>query len=415
MWRLILVFTLMGLGVMAKDISKIDALIEKCLPEVTALRHAIHAEPELAYTEFKTAEKIIAILEKLPGITLRKGVAGTGIVAVLGADKPGPCCALRADMDALPIQEETGVAYASKIPGKAHSCGHDGHVACLAGAAIALSQMADQLKGPVKFIFQPAEEGGAGARAMVEEGVLKNPDVKAIFALHGFPYLPVGTIATRSGASMASTDALDIVIKGVGTHAASPHSGVDPIVAASHVITALQGVVSRHTSPVESVVVTIGSIHGGTARNIIPDQVTLSGTIRTLSDSARSKTAAAVRRVVEQTAAAHGAEAEVKIKAGYPVMYNDAKAIELVEKTAFKIMKEELVHTNIPPSLGGEDFAFYAQQVPGGYWRLGVAKEGQPVVPLHSPRYNFADEALPTGIRLHVSVALAFADSDLAK
>jgi len=385
----------------------LEPLVARCLPEIVALRHDLHAEPELSFKETNTARRVAGMLEKLPGMTLRKQVAGTGIVAVLGAEKRGPCVALRADMDALPIQEATGVPYASKHPGHAHACGHDGHVACLVGAATVLAQLAGRLSGPVKFIFQPAEEGGGGGRLMCEQGALEHPSVRAIFALHAWPHLPLGTIGVRSGPAMASTDAIDIVVQGRGTHAAAPNKGVDPILVAAHIVTALQTVVSRQLPPAEPAVVTIGCIQGGTARNIIPEQVRLGGTIRTLTDASRTAAAAAVRRISEQTALAHGARAEVQITPGYPVLVNHAAAADYIRRTALSELGPQAFSDDLPVSLGGEDFAYYAQRIPAALWRLGIGAPGDPhPEPLHSPRFDFPDAALAIGIRMEVALAL---------
>lgn len=384
----------------------LEALIAEILPGIIELRHAIHADPELAFQEVNTSGRILTLINKLPGLKVRTQVAKTGIVATLDGEKTGPCIALRADMDALPIKEESNAPYASKNPGRAHSCGHDGHVACLVGAAMVLTRLRDKLAGPVKFIFQPAEEGGGGGGIMCEEGALENPKVDAIFALHGWPHLPLGTVGVRCGPAMASTDSLDIVIHGRGTHAAAPHNGVDPILAASHVVTALQSVVARQISPTESAVVTIGHIEGGTARNIIPEQVLLRGTIRTLNAQVRETTIAAVRRIIEHTSLAFGAEADVSIKTGYPVLVNHAAATAHIRQAAVEQLGADHFNDTIPVSLGGEDFAFFAQRIPAALWRLGISPPGGKAEPLHSPRFNFPDEALPIGIRMHVAIAL---------
>ncbi len=378
------------------------------LADLTALRHALHANPEPAFEEHATAERILSELKRIPSLTIRAGVATTGIVATLGAGKPGPCVALRADMDALPMTEETGLPYASKRAGFAHACGHDGHVTCLVGAARVLAEMVDDLSGPVRFIFQPAEEGGGGGLLMCEQGALEDPPVAVAFALHGHPQLTVGQVGVRGGPVMASTDALNITVTGKGTHAASPHLGVDPVLAASQLVVALQTVVSRQLPPYEPAVVTIGSIAGGTARNVIPDRVELRGTIRTLSEQARMKAAAAVRQVARGTAAAHGATVDVDIVSGYPVLVNDPALADFTRATAGQELGSECLG-EIPLSLGGEDFAYYAERVPAVMWRLGTGGPDAASTPtLHNPRYNFADGAIATGVRMHCALVFGY-------
>lgn len=377
------------------------------LPEWVALRRDLHAHPEIGYKEFRTAELVATRLEALPGMQVRRGVAGTGVVATLGADKPGPCLAFRADMDALPIQEKSEKSYASTIPGMAHACGHDGHVACLIGAASMMAAFPEKLVGPIRFIFQPAEEGGAGAKYMIEGGALENPRPVAIFGLHGWPHLPVGTIGVRAGAMMASTDAINITVHGRGTHAAYPSNGIDPIVAAAQIVTVLQSVVTRISDPVEPIVLTIGSFHAGTARNVIPDSARLEGTLRTLSAVQRALMKPAIVRAVEQTASALGARAEIEIVEGYPVNVNDPQVKAFVYQTAVDALGEDWVTDKIPLSMGGEDFAFYQQELPGCFIRLGItpAQTTGDVAPLHHSTFDFNDDAITTGVTLFCAIA----------
>lgn len=387
----------------------LQPLIDRLLPELVALRHALHAHPELGFAEHATAARIAARLRDVPGLHVMTGVAGTGIVATLGADKPGPGVALRADMDALPMTEETGRPWTSQVPGCAHCCGHDGHVTCLVGAATILAEVADELSGPVRFIFQPAEEGGGGGQLMCEAGVLTHPPMQVAFALHAWPATPLGCVGIRAGPVLAATDAVDIVIQGRGTHAASPHRGVDPILIAAHVVTALQSVAARSIGPTESVVVTIGRIDGGTVRNVIPERVTLNGTIRSLTPAVRAAATAAVRRVTEQTALAFGGRAEVTITPGYPVTVNDRAATEFFVRTARAALGDAAVHDDLPVSMGGEDFAYFLERVPGALWRLGVgAPDTSEPIPLHSPFFDFPDAAIPIGVRLHCELARRF-------
>lgn len=380
------------------------------LPELVAFRRDLHAHPEIAFQEKRTAEKVAAWLAKLPGMQIRQGVAGTGVVATFGADNPGPSLAFRADMDALPMDDKCGKPYASKNPGVAHACGHDGHVACLLGAASLMVEFPEKLAGPVRFIFQPAEEGGAGAKFMCEQGALDDPRPVAIFALHGWPQLPAGTVGLRSGPIMASTDAINITIHGRGCHAAYPHRGVDPVAAAAHVVVALQTVVSRLTDPTEPAVVTIGSFHAGTARNVIPDYATLQGTLRTLSENKREAARAAIRQVAAQTAAAFGARAEIDIEVGYPVNVNDPELTQFVTETAIQVLGQPQVATDLSLSMGGEDFAFYEQHVPGCFWRLGIAPTdgSKGVESLHNAALDFNDDAIATAVTLHCATAWAW-------
>jgi len=313
---------------------QINGLIDAILPAITALRHEIHAHPELGFEEVETARRVVSHLQRLPNLKIQTGVAKTGVVAVLNAGKPGPCVGLRADMDCLPIVEESDISYKSTCPGKMHACGHDGHTATLVGAAMVLSRLADELPGQVKFIFQPAEEGGGGGEVMCNEGVLENPKVDAIFALHGWPLLDLGVVGVRGGPSLAATNPFEITVHGVGSHAAWPHGGVDPIVAGAHIVTALQTVVARNSDPLDSVVVTVGKFHAGTAVNIIPPTAELAGTIRTLRPETRVKTVERVRQIAEHTAAALGARAEVRIREGYPALVNDEAAAALVAEVA---------------------------------------------------------------------------------
>ncbi len=386
-----------------KDLS---ALIESVMSDVVGLRHEIHTHPELAYQEYETSRRVVERLSKIPGLKIQTGLAGgTGIVATLNGGKSGKCVALRAELDALPVHEETGRAYASKTPGKMHACGHDGHTSALVGAAMVLSKMADDLPGAVKFIWQPAEESGGGGEKMCKEGVLDSPKVDAIFACHGWPSLPVGHVGVRSGAVLASTNPWTMTVHGKGTHAAYPHKGIDPIVAACHIVNAWQTIVSRGTSPTDSCVVTVGKFHAGTAENIIPPAATLGGTIRTLNAETRKWAVGEVRRIAEKTAEALGARAEIEIREGYPVTVNDARTAEFVAGVAREVVGTGNVETNEPPSLGGEDFAYYAQRVPAAFWRLGVREKGVDEMPaLHHPKYDFNDAALPIGVRMHCEI-----------
>ena len=385
-----------------------DKRIEALLPDLIAFRRDLHAHPETAFNEHRTARLIAERLEALPGMSVRRGVAGTGVVATLGGKSAGQCLAFRADMDALPMDDGCGKPHASTFPGVAHACGHDGHVACLLGAATLMAESPARLAGPVKFIFQPAEEGGGGARHMIDEGALENPKPGAIFALHGWPDLPAGTIGFRSGPVMASTDAIDITVHGRGTHAGYPHLGIDPVVTAAQMVVSLQTAASRFRDPLDPVVLTFGSFHSGTARNVVPATASLQGTLRTLSEKQRNTMKGLIRQVAEQTAAAFGARAEVAIVEGYPVTSNDPELTSYLRQTAESAFGKERVKALVSATMGGEDFSFYQQRIPGCIFRLGVARPDAigAAVPLHHPAYDFNDDSIATGVA--VLCALAF-------
>lgn len=393
---------------------EVKLLINRYRKELIQLRHDIHAYPEPAFEEFETAKKVCNTLQRIPGIEIESGIAETGVVATLGREKKGPCVALRADMDCLPITEATGAAYTSTRPGLMHACGHDGHTTCLIGAALVLGELQDNLQGPVKFIFQPAEESGGGARKMVEAGVLSNPEVDAIFGLHGWPELKVGEITSAPGPVMAGDDRFTITIKGVGAHAAAPHTGVDPIVIAAQIVNSLQTIVSRSLDPLKNLVLTIGKIQAGTASNIIPTSAELVGTIRCFDSAVRSMAVTKLQLIAEQTARAFGARATVQIEEGYPSVVNDERAYEFFSSVAEKSGLKTI--TGLFPVMGSEDFSYYAQKVPGMYWALGVCPENCDSYPaLHNPGYDFTDQAIDAGVMLHAITALKFASEWAAR
>ncbi|MBS12753.1 MAG: amidohydrolase [Gemmatimonadetes bacterium] len=386
----------------------IAPIIDGVVDEITSLRHEIHENPELKYEESGTAERVLKHIRPIEGIEIWTGVAETGVVATLGGERDGPCVALRADMDALPMEETNDVPYRSKVPGKMHACGHDGHTSCLVGAVKVLSEIRDELEGPVKFIFQPAEEGGAGGKRMCEEGVLDDPKVDAIFGFHGWPDFTQGQVGVHPGAFLASSDTFDITIEGTGAHAAFPHFGVDPIVVASHVVTAIQSIVSRNTDPLQSAVVTVADIKAGTAYNIIPQTATLKGTIRALDEMVRQTTHERVRQIAEKTAEAFGARADVTNRFGYPVTFNHQNACDYAQGVVDGI--EDLAGQDMLPVMGGEDFSFYSERIPATFLALGVRPLDRDTYPnLHQSDYDFADGAIPHGIRLHTEIARQFA------
>lgn len=384
--------------------TNVEDLIQNHMADLICLRHEIHQNPELGYQEHGTAKRVVAALDGIEGLDIRTGVAETGVVVTLGADRPGPMVALRADMDALAIQETSGLPYASATDGKMHACGHDGHTTCLVGAVRVLSVIRDELAGPVRFVFQPAEEGGGGGGRMCDEGVLDG--VKAIFGLHGWPYLPQGELGVRSGPFLASSDRFRIVVDGHGAHAAFPHQGVDPIPIAAQIVLGLQTIASRQTDPLDAVVVTVAQIHGGTADNIIPAQIELRGTLRSLQAGTRRSAMDQIERIATQIAAAHQARAQVTITEGTPVLANDRIAAGFGQQVA---PTASLTPVDIDPVMGGEDFAFYAERIPAAFFALGVRPPDRDSYPaLHQPDYDFPDAAIATGVALHVQLARRF-------
>ena len=385
------------------------ATIREILPEIIALRHELHGHPEIRFEERWTSDRIARFLEE-NDIPYTRGFAkGTGIVAML----PGPeakTVALRADIDALEIQEETGAAYASTIPHRMHACGHDGHTAVLCGAAKVLARHRDALKGTVRFIFQPAEESAGGARYMVEEGVMDGVD--AVFALHAWPTIPVGHVKLRAGTMMATAGFFRVDITGKGCHGADPGAGIDPIVAAAHITTALQTITSRELDPSEAGVVTVGHIEAGSASNIIPDTALLEGTIRALTEETAQRIAQAVERIVEHTAQALRAVAKVRFgEPPYPPVINDPAMTEFVRETVVETLGADKLVEAPHPSMTAEDFAFYLQRVPGAFIWLGNAFPEGPGHPLHSARFDFNDAAITPALTLMTNLAARFLQS----
>jgi hippurate hydrolase len=367
---------------------------------ISTLRQAIHREPELGFDTKKTAGKVLDALDGLP-LEIQTGLAQNGIVATLEGGGEGPTVGLRADMDALPITEETGLPFASEVEGKMHACGHDGHTSMLVGAAHALCGMRDRLNGTVKFLFQPAEEGGGGGKVMVDEGASDGLD--SIFALHLWPGLPFGTVATKAGPIMAAADAFEMEVRGTGGHGAMPHLSADAVVIAAHVVTALQTVVSREVDPVEPAVLTVGEIGAGTAFNIIPETARLGGTVRTLDEELRKRMPERIEAVAQGVAGGMRADAHLDYTFSYPVTRNDAEAADHVLGIAGDLFGDDSVLELANPSMGAEDFAYFLQKVPGAFVWLGV---GEDVSGLHTPQFAFDEKVLPRGAALLTALAL---------
>ncbi|MDH7488638.1 MAG: amidohydrolase [Anaerolineae bacterium] len=372
------------------------------LPRLVEIRRRLHQYPELGFQEHQTAEYIAGLLASL-GLKPRTGVGKTGVVADMGAGRP--IVALRADMDALPIQEENDVPYASRNPGVMHACGHDVHMACLVGAAILLRE--HSLPGTVRLIFQPSEEeqdaeGQSGAMRMVAEGVMDG--VSAVFGMHVDDEAYAGTAGVRPGPVMAAADAFRIVVRGQGSHGAYPHKGVDPILLAAQVVVSLNHVVARRISPLDSGVISIGSIHGGTKSNIIPAEVEIKGTVRSFTPEVRGALFDGVRRACE-VARALGGDYDVAIQEGYPPTVNDPELTRLAQRVGHELLGERF--GDQPVEMGAEDFSIFAAKAPGCYLRLGVRASGQPLRAIHTSRFDVDESALAVGAALFAALALA--------
>lgn len=367
----------------------------------------LHRNPELGTKEFKTQALILEELEKM-GVEAAP-IADTGVVGLIRGGKPGKTVAFRADMDALPITEQTNLPYSSQNPGVMHACGHDAHVTVLLGAAKMLCARAATMRGNVKLLFQPAEEGIGGAERMIADGCMENPHVDAVFFSHCTAEYPAGAIMLRSGPATASSNPFTVTFRGKGTHGAKPQNGTDSIVAACQTVLALQTISSRRTSPTDSVVVTVGSIHGGTTGNVIPETVTLSGTIRTLTPETRARVKADFRQIVSGTAAAMGVEAEIDMVDGYAATINDEAMTQLVRSAAQTLLGKEHVFPMKTPTMGSEDFGYYCQKAPGCYYGLGIANaEKGFTYPIHNPHFTVDPEALPYGAALYTQIAEDF-------
>jgi amidohydrolase len=390
----------------------IESAIQSVSSRIIDLRHRLHQIPELLYEEHKTAAALRAELDQL-GLSHHDGVpdAPTATIAHIG-DPRKPCVALRADIDALPIEEKTGLSYASTHPGRMHACGHDGHGATLIGVAAALKSIEEKLPVCVKLIWQPAEEGGAGAQRLVRAGVLDGrlgPKASAIFGLHGWPGLPVGTVATKPGALLAATDNFQATFIGRGCHGAFPHLGIDPIVPAAEAVVNLQQLVSRDLDPTEPAAVTVGIFRAGVATNVIPDEATIEGTARTLSTPMRQLVRQRMERRLAGIAAAGGCELRFKWMEGYPPTVNDPAMADYVAKIARQVVGPDRYVPVGRPAMGGEDFAYYLEKIPGCFFLVGVQPAGRDGYPsLHSDRYDFTDEALGVGMRMFAALVMNF-------
>lgn len=380
-------------------------IIEANREGLIALRRDLHAHPELAFQEERTAGIVDARL-RAAGLEVRTGLARTGVVGVLRGGSPGRTVLVRADMDALPIQEASEVSYRSQIPGCMHACGHDGHTAIAVVLAELLSERRAEMAGTLVFAFQPAEEITSGALPMIEAGVMDAPPVDAVVGLHLWNDLPVGTVALSPGPVFGSVDEIMISIEGRGGHGAIPHQAVDPIVAAAHVVTALQTIVSRETAPLDAAVVTIGTIHSGTAFNIIPDRVEMRGTVRAFTEEIRERTLRRVEEIVVGVAGAVRCGATVTNRFGCPPVVNDAAVTAVVRDVAVAVVADERV-VDLKPTTGSDDVAYFLQRAPGCYFAVGSHNRDRGLdAAHHNPRFDFDEEALVIGAKVLGGAAL---------
>ena len=368
-------------------------------PDLAAWRQALHGMPELLYEVHETAAYVAEKLRSFGCDEVVTGIGRTGVVGIARGRAAGRTVALRADMDALPIEEDTGVPYASQRPGKMHACGHDGHMAMLLGAARELCATR-RFAGTVAFVFQPAEEGGAGAKAMIEDGLMERFAIDEVYGMHNLPGLPVGQFAINPGPIMAATDEFSVQISGRGGHAAIPHQTRDPILAGAALVQALQQIVSRNVDPLDSLVVSVTQFHSGFARNVIPEGATVSGTVRSLKRETQDFAEARIAEIAAGIASAHGLSAEASYVRHYPVTLNDAAKAAFCGDVAASIVGPENVNRAVPPLMGGEDFSFMLEQRPGAFLFVGNG----PSAGLHHPRYDFCDEALAYGASYWVAL-----------
>jgi amidohydrolase len=369
--------------------------------EITAWRRDIHAHPELQYDVHRTAASVAEKLKAFGCDEVVTGIGRTGVVGVIrGRKTGGKVVGLRADMDALPIEEATDLPYKSTVLGKMHACGHDGHTAMLLGAAKYLADTRN-FAGTTVLIFQPAEEGGAGARAMIKDGLLERFGIQEVFGMHNYPGLPVGQFAIRSGPMMASTDSITVDLEGVGGHAAWPHLGVDTVLVGAQIVNQLQSIVARNVDPLEAAVVSICVFNAGHVENVIPQRAQLRGTARSLTAEVRALLEERVRAVVEGTAKAYGAKATVTYRTGYPVLVNEEKRTAFAATVAGEVAGKDKVNPDWSPLMGAEDFAYMLQERPGAFIYLGNGDTAG----LHNPAYDFNDEAIPVGTSYWVRLA----------
>ncbi|HEY9897594.1 MAG TPA: amidohydrolase [Pantanalinema sp.] len=388
-------------------LSKLDAAVDAMTAELVETRRDFHRWPELSFQEVHTAARIAQALHGL-GLEVQTGIAKTGLVALLRGARAGKTVLVRADIDALPLHEEAPHSYVSRNPGVMHACGHDAHMAMLLGAIRFLVAHRDRLCGNVKFVFQPAEEGPGGADLMIEEGVLEGPRVDAALGFHIWNELPVGTLGIREGALMASADEFELHVRGQGGHGADPHLSVDAVVVAAHIVTALQTVVSRMVSPLESAVLTVGQIAAGSGHNIIAQDAVMRGTVRTFDERLRAEMPRRIEALAQGVASAFGARCELRYKHQYPVTVNDREMTRLVRRAAEHAVGVERV-VEAERTMGSEDMAFFLQKVPGCYFLIGSFNAAKGFdKPHHHPSFDIDEDALPIGVKVIVQSVLDY-------
>ena len=401
---------------------KTNSIIEQKTSAWIDIRRDIHAHPELRFEENRTAGIVAEKLRSL-GLEVTEGIGKTGVVGILRGEqtstsKKRRAIGLRADMDALPIEEKNRFPHASVFKGKMHACGHDGHVAMLLGAAEVLADERHLLAGDVVFIFQPAEEGGAGALRMIEDGLFTRFPVDAVFAMHNWPGLPVGTFAVRKGPMMASSNEFELTIRGKGAHAAMPNLGVDPVPIACQIVLAFQQLISRVRDPLDPAVISVTQMRAGEAINVIPEFATLAGTVRTFKEETLDVMEAQMREISQNLSAAFGAQSEFVFKRNYPALINDEICTKFIQGVLEQLEGVERVYDDLPPTMGAEDFAFMLQHKPGSYVWLGngtgdhrIAGHGLGPCMLHNPSYDFNDGVLPLGVKAWVTLSRGFLSS----
>jgi amidohydrolase len=383
---------------------------EEIAPGVIADRRYLHQHPELGFHEENTARLVVERLRALNLDELQTGIAKTGVVGILhGGKGPGKTVLLRADMDALPIEEENDVPYRSETAGVMHACGHDAHTAMLLGAARVLARRRDAFAGTIKFVFQPSEEAnGGGARPMIAAGVMENPHVDAAFGIHVGSNIPVGVVTVCAGPVHAAADTARVTIRGLGGHAARPQMAIDPIVIGAHCIVALQSLVSREVNPLSPAVITVGTLHAGTVSNVIPEDAHFEATVRTFDEQTRALLAERIPQVVRGICETFRATAEVEYTLGYPPLVNNAEMAALVREVALEVVGPERVQDS-EPGMGAEDMSYFLNAVPGAFYRLGVRNEATgKTYGHHHPRFDIEEDALATGVAMHAAVALRY-------